>query len=184
MPRVSASVARSAGAGTHLQRMCQALLDRERQDVDSGCLYLCVLRQSRVEDLVQIALHNGRAHSMTGVRRASWRKLPESYPESANPSVLPMSSSMLTLPEADLPLGPATAMTGRSSAPRYSKWTAPNSPFSLAACFAASDIRKSCKILSNRPRASSPGEENISSMILADGSAVIKAGCARKRNPS
>lgn len=37
----------------------------------------------------------------------------ETYPESAKPSVLPMSSSMLTFPAADLPFGPATAKTNR-----------------------------------------------------------------------
>jgi hypothetical protein len=56
-------------------------------------------------------------------------------------------------------------------------------PFSWAACFADSELRKSCKILSNRPFASSSSDEKIWSINSADDSCVMRVGYALNKNP-
>ena len=59
----------------------------------------------------------------------------------------------------------------------------PCSPFSLAACFAASETRKSCKMRNRRALPSSSGAAKIASITAAEGSDVMSAGCARNKKP-
>ena len=56
-------------------------------------------------------------------------------------------------------------------------------PFSVAACFSASDAKKSWMILRTRPCPSWSGEAKIESMIEDERPSVINVGCARNKKP-
>ena len=80
---------------TRLQRMGQALLDREREDVNRRSLDLSMLGQRRVQDwfryrctTAELTLWNGQHRQCDCIQQP--------YPESAKPSVFPTSSSILT----------------------------------------------------------------------------------------
>ena len=110
----------------------------------------------------------------------SWFARAFTDPDSANPSVLPTSSSISTFCVDDF----FDTKVVRS-AKIIDKRVLRVRPFSFCreACFSASETRNSCIILSKRPRASSSDEEKMSSMIRDDVSAVSSAGCALNKKP-
>lgn len=79
--------------------MCEALLDGECKDIDCRALDLDRLRQSRCQNLIQVPLNDRGAdtsHARCLVSDELAITQERTHPDSANPSVFPTSSSMLT----------------------------------------------------------------------------------------
>jgi hypothetical protein len=84
-----------------LERMSKTLLNGEGEHIDGDGLYGSVLGQCSFQDVVEIALNDCRTHTRPSISRDEI-KHDGIYPESAKPSVLPISSSMFTSPALGL----------------------------------------------------------------------------------
>lgn len=80
-----------------LQRMGQALLDGEGQDVKGSELDHSVRVQCCIQDLLEVPLNDSGTHTSECLVGKGIESISEStHPESAKPSVFPTSSSILT----------------------------------------------------------------------------------------